>query len=135
MSSCSKSILQSDSLDPPSIDEVKEAVAKLTDGKAADICNISAELLKAGGEAMIHGLHAVLTAVRHSGTIPPDWKWGLVVPIWKGKGNRHDCNNYGGTTLLSVLGKVLAHLLIMRTLSHFPKYQRPEESEFTPGNN
>ena len=56
----------------PSIDEVKEAVAKLKDGKAAGICNISAKLLKAGGEAMIHGLHAVLTVVWHSGTIPSD---------------------------------------------------------------
>ena len=46
------------------------------------------ELLKAAGEAMIRGLQAVLTAVWHSGTIPPDWKKGLVVPIWKGKGSR-----------------------------------------------
>ena len=62
---------------------------------AAGICNISAELLKAGGEAMIRGLHAVLTAVWHSGnTLPPDWKKGLVVPIWKGKGDRQDCSNY-----------------------------------------
>ena len=54
-----------------SIDEVKEAVAKLRDGKAAGICNMSAELLKAGDEAMIRGLHA---AIWHSGTIPPDWR-------------------------------------------------------------
>ena len=47
----------------PSIDEVKEAVGKLRGGKAAGICNISAELLKAGSETMICGLHAVLTAV------------------------------------------------------------------------
>ncbi|KAG0718569.1 Sphingomyelin phosphodiesterase 3 [Chionoecetes opilio] len=47
----------------PSLDEVREAVAKLRGGKAAGVCNISAELLKAGGEAMIRGLHAVLTAV------------------------------------------------------------------------
>ena len=65
----------------PSIDDVKEAVAKLRGGKAAGICNISAELLKAGSEAMIHGLHAVLTAVWLSGTIPPDWKKRVVIPI------------------------------------------------------
>ncbi len=33
--------------------------------------------------AMIHGLHAVLTAVWQSVTIPPEWKRELVVPIWK----------------------------------------------------
>ncbi|KAG0717242.1 Retrovirus-related Pol polyprotein from type-1 retrotransposable element R2 [Chionoecetes opilio] len=51
----------------PSLDEVREAVAKLKGGKAAGVCNSSAELLKAGGEAMIRGLHAVLTAVWQSG--------------------------------------------------------------------
>ena len=105
--------------DPPinealsSFDEVKEAVAKLRGGKAAGICNINAELLKAGGKAMIRGLHAVLTAVWYSGTIPPDWKMGLDAPIWKGKGDRQNCNNYREITLLSVAGKVLAYLLLM----------------------
>ena len=32
-------------------------------GKAAGICNIGVELLIAGGEAMISGFHAVLTAM------------------------------------------------------------------------
>ncbi|KAG0727065.1 Iron-sulfur protein NUBPL [Chionoecetes opilio] len=85
------------------------------------------------GEAMIRGLHAVLTAVWQSGTIPPDWKRGLVVPIWKGKGDRQDCNNYRGITLLSVPGKVLAHLLLTRIRSHLVKHQRPQQSGFTPG--
>ncbi|KAG0730184.1 LINE-1 retrotransposable element ORF2 protein [Chionoecetes opilio] len=117
----------------PSLDEVREAVAKLRGGKAAGVCNISAELLKAGGEAMIRGLHAVLTAVWQSGTIPPDWKRGLVVPIWKGKGDRQDCNNYRGITLLNVPGKVLVHLLLTRIRSHLVKHQRPQQSGFTPG--
>ena len=82
---------------------------------------------------MIHGLHAVLTAVWHSGTIPPDWKRGLVIPLWKGKGSRQDCGNYRGITLLSVPGKVLAHILLMRIRPHLLKHQRPEQSGFTPG--
>ena len=76
---------------------------------------------------MIRGLHVTLTVVWHSGTIPPDWKRGLVVPIWKGKGDSQDCNIYRGITLLSVSGKMLAHLLLMRVSSHLLKYQRPEQ--------
>ena len=84
---------------------------------------------------MTRGLHAVLTAVWHSGTIPPDWKKGLVVPIWKGKGDHPDCNNYhSGITLFSVPGKVLlAHLLLTRILTHLLKHQSPDQSGFTPG--
>ena len=82
---------------------------------------------------MIRGLHDVLTAVWHSGAISPDWKKGLVVRIWKGKGDRQDCNNFRGITLLSVPGKLLAHLLLTRIRNHLLKHQRPEQSGFTPG--
>ena len=60
----------------PSFDEEKEAVAGLRGGKAVGICTISVELLKAGGKVMICGLHALLTVVWHSGTIPSVWKMG-----------------------------------------------------------
>ena len=82
---------------------------------------------------MIRRLHAVLTAVWHSGTIPSHWKKGLIIPIWKGRGDDQDCNNYRGITLLSALGKVLAHLLLMLIHSHLSKHQRHEQSGFTPG--
>ena len=82
---------------------------------------------------MNHGLHAVLTAVWHSGTIPPDWKKGWVVPIWKGKGDRQDCSNYREVTLLTVPGKVLAHLQLMRIRTLLLKHQRLEQSGFTSG--
>lgn len=49
----------------PSINNVQEAVAKLSGGKAAVICNINAELLKARGGAIIRALHAVLTPACH----------------------------------------------------------------------
>ena len=81
---------------------------------------------------MIRGLHTVLTAVWQTGTIPPDWRRGLVTPLWKGKGSRQDCGNYRGITLLSVPGKVLAHLLLMRVRDHLLRTQRPEQSGFTP---
>ena len=68
------------------IDDVIKAMAKLRGGNAAGICSIKVELLQAWVEAKIHVLHAVLTAIWHSGTIPPDWKKGFVVLIWKGKG-------------------------------------------------
>ena len=46
-----------------SIDDVKEVEAKLSGGKAAGICNITAELVRAGAEAMVRALHVVLTIV------------------------------------------------------------------------
>ena len=49
--------------DPPSLTSVREVISKLKSGKAAGVCGIPAELLKAGGEPMARGLHAVLSAI------------------------------------------------------------------------
>ena len=47
-------------------------------------------------------LHAVLCSVWNTGIISTDWKRGIVVPLWKGKDDHQDCNNYQGVMLLSV---------------------------------
>lgn len=97
---------------------MREAVRKLKRGKGARICNTSAEILKAKGEAMIRELHAKLFAVWQSGSIPLNLKRGVVDSIWEGKRGRQNsyCNSYrgNGITLLSVPEKVLAHVLLMR---------------------
>ena len=79
--------------DPPSFVETQAAVIRLKWGTAPGICGFLAELLKAGGNAAFMSLHAVLCSAWNTGIIPTDWKRGLVVPIWKGKGDRQDCSN------------------------------------------
>ena len=77
-------------------------------------------------------LHAVLCFAWNTGIIPTDWKRGLVVPLWKGKGDRKDCNNYRAATLLSVPGKVFAQIILDRVRHHLLEHQHPEQSGFTP---
>ncbi|XP_069996804.1 uncharacterized protein [Penaeus vannamei] len=48
---------------PAFLTEVMGAISKLKNGTAAGICGIPAELLKAGGDPMVQGLHAVLAKV------------------------------------------------------------------------
>ena len=66
------------------------------------------------------------------GIIPTDWKRALDVPLWKGKGDRQDCNTYRGVTLLSVPGKVFARIILDRVRHHLLEHKRPEQSGFTP---
>ena len=68
----------------------------------------------------------------NTGIIPTDWKRGLVVPLWKGEGDRQNCNNYRGVTLLSVPGKVFARIIIDRVRHHLLEHQHPEQTDFTP---
>ena len=37
-----------------------------------------------------------------------------IITLYKNKGKRGDCNNYHGFSLLSVVGKLLAHVVLKR---------------------
>ena len=112
--------------------ETQAEVNRLKWGKAPGICGIHAELLKAGVNAVLVSLHAVRCSAWNTGIIPTDWRRGLVVPLSKGKGDRQDCNNYRGLTLLSVLGKVFARIILDWVRHHLLEHQRPEQSGITP---
>ena len=38
-----------------------------------------------------------------SGVVPEDWRSGVIVPLYKGKGERFECNNYRAISRLSVV--------------------------------
>ena len=48
------------------------------------------------------------------GRIPKEWTMGLIVPIWKRKGDVHDPGKYRGITLLSQVLKLLERVLDAR---------------------
>ena len=64
--------------DPPSFVETQAAVNQLKWGEAPGICGIHAELLKAGGNAVLVSLHAVLCFAWNTGIIPTNWKRTLL---------------------------------------------------------
>ena len=43
-----------------------------------------------------------------------DWRSAVIVPLYKGKGERSECKNYRGISLLSVVGKIYAGILVDR---------------------
>jgi len=59
-----------------------------------------------------------------TGHIPDDWRRGVILPFYKAKVSRHDCSNYRGITLLSVSGKVFAHVLLSRARERLRSYRR-----------
>jgi len=108
------------------------SIARMKSGRAAGICGISAELLKAGGECVTSCLTEVIQQAWESGAAPDDWKKGIILPFYKNKGIRTECKNYCGITLLSVPGKVYAHTVFSRVKRHLQKVRRREQSGFIP---
>ena len=49
-----------------------------------------------------------------SGVVPEDWRSAVIIPLYKGKGERTGCSNYRGISSLSVVGKIYAGILVNR---------------------
>jgi len=65
--------------------------------------------------------------------MPTDWKDGIIVTLYKGKGPKFECPNYRPITLLSVPGKVFAHVIMARIQPLLDRTRRPQQSGFTRG--
>ena len=57
-----------------------------------------------------------LTVHLESGVVPENWRSAVIVPLYKGKGEREraESSNYRGISLLSVVGKIYAGILVER---------------------
>lgn len=108
--------MQKDTEQEPDIlkEEIAEAIKSAGKNKAPGIDNISLELIIAAGEAGLSWLHRIFNAAWRQQIAPDDWKQAIIVPIWKGKGSKRDCNQYRGISLLSHAGKLYAKILEKR---------------------
>ena len=48
------------------------------------------------------------------GSVPRDMRDANIITLYKNKGDRSDCNNYRGISLLSIVGKTFAPVVLNR---------------------
>ena len=114
---------------PIRFDEVLYAVRKLKNGEASGPDNISAEMLKSHN-GILERLWDIVNKCWTEENLSPDWKLAEVVPFYKNKGKRSECGNYRGISLLSVLGKVFASIILNRCKDAFDQVLREEHCGF-----
>ena len=71
--------------------------------------------MKAGGANLHQHIHALIMKIWHQEVIPSDLRDALIVILFK-KGDKADCGNYRGISLLSTTGKIITRILFMRFL-------------------
>ena len=87
---------------------------KMKKGKATGADEVRLEMLEMTGEMGVKWTGRLLNVCMQEGRIPKEWRMGLIVPIWKRKGDVHDPGKYRGITLLSQVLELLEMVLDAR---------------------
>jgi hypothetical protein len=101
----------------PSRLEVEIAIAKLKKYKSPGSDQIPSELIQAGGEILLSAIHKLINSVWNKEELPDQWKESTIVPIHK-KGDKTDCNNYRGISLLLTSYNILSNILLSRLVPY-----------------
>ena len=117
---------------PVTANEVRNALKKLKNFKAPGVCGITAEMIKHGGNTIVLWLVEIINWVWVHNTLPNDWRKGIILPFWKGKGDQLVCKNHRGITLLSIPGKLFTRILLTRALPAIRSRRRPQQAGFMP---
>jgi len=98
----------------PTLAELEKAIMSLSSGKAPGNDGIPPEVIKCGGSALLEHLHNLLCQCWEEGAVPQDMRDANIVTLYKNKGDKSDCNNYRGISLLSIVGKAFAKVVLHR---------------------
>ena len=128
--------IQRDTLNtpPPPIlpTEVSAVIKRLKRNKAPGNDNITADVLKYGGEPIIQMFTNMFKRCLSEGKLPNSWKNASVILIHK-KGDTADITNYRPISLLPITYKVLSQVILRRMLRTLDQHQPREQAGFRSG--
>ncbi|CAM4967100.1 unnamed protein product [Rotaria socialis] len=98
----------------PSFEEVKRALNQMKSRKAPEGDEVTADILKAGGEPVIKWLHEMFTDMWENEQAVKECSSATLIRLYKNKGDKKLCDNYRGISLLSVTGKIFSRIILNR---------------------
>ena len=112
--------------------EIKNAIKKLKNGKAAGCDNIPPEAIKAGGDTSEEVLLGLCNRIWSEEKIPEEWRKGLLIKLPK-KDDLSYCKNWRGIMLLNMASKVFYRVILERIKIALDEKLREEQAGFRAG--
>ena len=100
----------------PTEEEIATAMKAMANEKAVGPDGLPAELLKLGlqqARTILLEVHRLTTLIWREGKVPQQWKDAVITVLHK-KGDKTECGNYRGISLVSHAGKVLLKVVARR---------------------
>uniref|UniRef100_A0A2C9L390 Reverse transcriptase domain-containing protein n=1 Tax=Biomphalaria glabrata TaxID=6526 RepID=A0A2C9L390_BIOGL len=92
----------------PTLLELNKDIDNIAARKAHGCDCIPPDLLKQCKTTLIQPIHELLCKCWQEDAVPQDLRDAKIITLYKNKGDRSDCNNYRGISLLRIIGKVFA---------------------------
>jgi hypothetical protein len=96
---------------PITIEEIKNVVKGLKNGKSSGIDGVINEYIKHTIDDMLHIYVLLFGIIFDKGIIPESWGKGILIPIFQNKGSKSDPNSYRVVTLNSCISKMFSAVL------------------------
>lgn len=100
--------------EPPTVEEVRQALKQMKSRKAPGNDDVTADLLKAGGAPVLNWLHEMFVDIWKTEEIVEDWTLAILIRLFKNKGDKRQCDNYRGISLLVVTCKLFTRVILNR---------------------
>jgi sorting nexin-29 len=104
----------------PTLCDVETALRRLNNNKSAGPDGIKAELFKINEMKLNRAIHSLICCIWTQEQMPTEWDEGSVCPIYK-KGDKLECGNYRGITLLNIAYKIFSNILFKRLETYTSK--------------
>ncbi|XP_030747133.1 uncharacterized protein LOC115875768 [Sitophilus oryzae] len=112
--------------------EIADAIASLKNNKATGKDSIPAEIYKALTPELMPHLENLFTVIWERESVPQDFRDSIIISLYKNKGDKTECGNYRGISLLAVAGKILEKIIINRMMPYVDKLIPDFQSGFRP---
>ena len=93
------------------LSEVNKAILKLKNGKASGLDQITNEYIRYSSTVLSPLYVKLFNIILQTGIVPESWLNGVIIPIYKNKGDSSLPENYRPITILSCLGKLFTAII------------------------
>ena len=114
---------------PITASEIEKCIRKLKNSKSSGTDNVLNEYIKNTKEILLPIYVKLFNYIMDTGVIPTSWVEGVIVPIYKNKGDSLDPNNYRPITLLSCMGKLFTAVLNSRLTTYLEENNLLDENQ------
>ena len=98
----------------PTLEKLQQAINSIPVNKASRNDSIPAEIYKCAMKELHTKIHQVLLLCWREDDVPQDFKDAQFIQLYKNKGDRSECDNHRGTSLLNIIGKIFSRILLPR---------------------